>query len=352
MKKHSFFKIMKNQSNLTIFIFVSLCICIVPTYASESYLTETKKESAKIIQTHIYQDNYTEAKIVADSLIAKDINDPIGYIFKAAVLLGEMTDREDNLYPIEFNDMIDKTMSLVDEKINGTDSNLVALYYLFQGHAYAYISMYESRFGSMTSALKNGFKAKSSYENGLSFDSSVYDLYGGLGMYHYWKSAKAGFLRWIHVVNDDKQKGIDELHLAIDSSAISSDAAKASLIWIYLDNDNYDTALVMAQDMYKKYPDGKTFLWAIARINYASGNYEKAIEVYQLLYDKLKLNRLNYYNILESEFQIYSAYLELGNEEKAKEIAKRCLYYVNKVPMDIRDRQRDKIEKLVKAATS
>ena len=342
---------MKIKSYPLIFVFLSIFFCL-PAYASDWYMTEEKKELISQIQTNIYQDNYLDAKVYADTLIAINTNDPIGYLFKAGVLLGEMTDRETNLYPIEFNELIEKTLTLVDSNITKSDSNLIAWSYLCQGHAYAYISLYESRFGSMTSALKSGFKAKSAYHEGLNFDSTVYDLYGGLGMYHYWKSAKAGFLRWIHVFNDDKQLGIDELHLAIDSSEISDEAARASLVWIYLDSKNYDTALVMAKEMYQKYPDGKTFLWAIAKIQFASGGYDKAIEVFQLLYDKLMQTQLNYYNIIECEYFIYTAYVELGNEGRAKEIATRLLYYVNKVSMDVRERQRDKIEKLVKVATN
>ena len=89
---------------------------------------------------------------------------------------------------------------------------------LYLGHQAAYRSLYEARFGSRFSALTYGLKAKGFYRDGLAADSALYDLYLGLGSYHYWKSAKAGILRTAGIFNDDKEKGISEIRKAIDSS--------------------------------------------------------------------------------------------------------------------------------------
>ncbi len=351
MMRHSFFYIKKIGWYNSISLLIAIFLLPSVAHSSNDYLSEEKKEIIQQIQANIYLDEYQLAHTYADSLITFNTNDPLGYLFKAAIYLGDMTDSEQELYPDQFKEMIDTTIYLSDRIIASADSTKIAWSYLCVGHAAAYKSLYESRFGSMGQALKYGFKAKSAYHDGLRFDSTVYDLYGGLGMYHYWKSAKAGFLRWIGVFNDDKQKGIDELYLTIDSSEVSADAAWSSLVWIYLDAKQYDTAIVIAQKMYEKYPEGKTFLWAMAKIYFQSEQYEKSIEVFQLLYDKLMLTHKNYFNIIESEHYIFSAYKNLGDKEKAKEIAKRCLHYVNKIPMKIRNDQRDKIKELVKVAT-
>lgn len=315
--------------------------------SSEKYLTDTKKEIINQIQTNIYQDNFQTAYEYSDSLISMYGTEPIGYLFKAAVYLSEMTDTEEKLYPKLFKELIEKTISLGETNIDETDSNSAAWNYLCIGHARAYRSLYESRFGSMTQALKNGFKAKSAYHNGLSYDSTIYDLYGGLGMYHYWKSAKAGVLRSVRIFNDDRQKGIDELYLTIDSSEISADAAWSSLIWIHIDREQFDSAAVIAQNMYQKYPDGKIFLWALAQTYFQSEQYINAVETYQLLLDKLMSTHKNYYNIVECEYQIYDAYKKANEDTKAKEIAQRFKNYLDKIPPEIRERQKNKIKTLV-----
>ncbi len=351
MNRHSFFYCKKVPTIQCIFlIFLLIFLFSQAVISSELYLTETKKEIIKKIQANIYLDNFKTAHTYSDSLILFYNDDPIGYLFKAAVYLGEMTDAENNLYPIQFKQMIDTSIILGEKNILSADSNRTAWNYLCIGHARAYRSLYESRFGSMGSALKNGFKAKSAYQHGLQYDSSLYDLYGGLGMYHYWKSAKAGFLRWIGVFKDDKQKGIDELYLTIDSSEISADAANSSLIYIYIDTKQYDSATVIAEKMQNKYPSGKIFLWALAKIYFEIKQYDKAIKNYQQILDRVYLEK-NFYNTIECEYQIYKAYKNSKNETMAKTIAQRFMLYVNKIPMEIRKRQRDKIKILLKVAT-
>ncbi len=353
MKRHCFFYTVKTYNNTIIFL-LYLFILTSPqiTMGAEKYLTDTKKEFITRIQTDIYLDNFQTAHDFSDSLISLDKNDPIGYLFKAAVYLSEMTDTEENLYPLVFKNLIDTVILLGEKNITAVDSNSSAWNCLAVGHARAYRSLYESRFGSMTSALKNGFKAKSAYQDGLNYDSSVYDIYGGLGMYHYWKSAKAGFLRSLRIFNDDRQKGIDELYLTIDSSEISADAARSSLIWIYLDKEQFDTAAVIAQKMYQKYPEGKIFLWALAQIYFQSEQFDKAVETYQFLLEKLTANPKNYFNIVECEYRIYEADIKNGNTVKAKKTARRFMTFVNKIPQKTRERQKDKIEILVKEANS
>lgn len=319
---------------------------------AEKYLTDTKKEIINRIQTDIYLDDFQTAHDYSDSLISLDNNDPIGYLFKAAIYLSEMIDAEENLYPALFKNFIDTTISLGEKNIPAVDSNSAAWNCLAVGHARAYRSLYESRFGSKTSALKNGFKSKSAYQKGLHYDSSVYDLYGGLGMYHYWKSAKAGFLRSLHIFNDDRRKGIDELYLTIDSSEISADAAWSSLIWIYIDKKQFDTAAVIAQTMYQKYPEGTTFLWALAQIYYQSEQFDKAVETYQFLLEKLTANPKNYFNIVECEYKIYEANIKNNNMVDAKRTARRFMNNVNKIPLKTRERQKDKIKVLVKGVNS
>ena len=232
-------------------------------FASE-YISSDKKESALKIQTEIFNDNFDKAKELSEKLLLEYPDDPIGYLFQAATYLAEMTDAEANLYQIEFLNSIDSVLHKTNAQINNSDSALSAWMYLWQGHAHAYRSLWESRFGSFSGALKQGFNAKSSYENGLQYDSSLYDLYGGIGMYHYWKSAKTGILRWLGIFKNEKQKGIDELYLTKDSSILSQATAANALIWIWLDKKEYDSVIVGCLKMLNSFPEGKLDVWTIS----------------------------------------------------------------------------------------
>lgn len=336
MRLNSFFYILLN-----LLIFSS-------TGFADNYLLDKKIEYANLIQSSVFNDNFIEASSRADSLIALYPDDPIGYLFKSAVYLAEMTDAEENLYPVEFHKLIDTVIVLTDSK--KADSNFFAWMSLWKGHAHAYRSLWESRFGSFSSALKHGFKAKSCYEEGLEHDSTLYDLYGGIGMYHYWKSAKTGMLRWLGIFKNEKQKGIDELYLTIDSSLLSRYSARNALVWIYFDKKEYDSVIAICNELLKQFPDGKIFLWPLAEAFNKNKDYKSAINIYNSVREKLIVNPGNYYNLIECDFKLLRSLEKLNNKKEAHEFAVKFLDYYEKIPKDISWRQRNKVSYLKRAS--
>ena len=331
------------------YIIVFLFICIESQSANaEEYMTEKKIYIIQAIQSNIYNDDFASAQSIAESLQVWHPSDPLGDLFLAGAYLSEMTDSEEELYTEIFKFLIDTAIVKAEAMMSEDDYNQTAWMYLIIGHAHAYHSLFESKFGSFTQTLKQGLAAKNAYHEGLEYDDRLYDLYGGLGMYHYWKSAKAGILRWIRVFNNDMDQGIDELYQTIDSSLISADVARAALVWIYIDKKEYLKAIAIAEYLYEQYPEGKTFLWAIGEAHFKDENYIEAIKVYNLLREKIYQKPGNYFNLVELDYRLYKSFKEAGITAKAEAAAKNIMEYVNKIPEYIRDKQKDKINELVK----
>ncbi|HKK21037.1 MAG TPA: hypothetical protein VJ983_06150 [candidate division Zixibacteria bacterium] len=329
------------------------CLILPPGSAAAGVYPDTiTQRFLKDIQADLFNDEYSRAYSSLDSFIQVRPDDPIGYLFKAGAYMAEMTDAEENLYPHKFRQMADTAISLAKSRIDTTQPELSAWMYLVIGHARAYESLWESRFGSFSSALSLGLKAKSAYEDGLSMDSSVYDLYGGLGMYHYWKSAKAGLLRVLRIFSNDKQKGIDELHLTIDSSLISSATARNALIYIWLDCDRYDSAIATSKAMSAEYPGGKQFLWPLAEAYVAEKQYAEAVDVYLQLQKRLCEDPGNYYNLIECDYDLYQCYDKLDEDALAGNVALGMAEYYNRIPDETLKRQRSKIGYLNRRAKS
>lgn len=324
---------------------------LVPPAFSKAHncLDRATTEMLARAQSHLFNDNFHAAHEAADSLIRVCDGDAVGFLFKAATYLGQMIDAEENLYPAEFKALVDTVRVLVDQGKDTTDPR-AAWRYLFLGHACAYRSLWEARFGSFTSAVKAGFEARSAYEEGLRFDSALYDLYGGLGMYHYWKSAKAGFLRWIGIFKNDKQKGIAELYLTADSSCISRESARNALIWVWLDKKEYDSVAVICREMLARFPHGKLFLWPLAEAYYKKKDYLKALETYRLLRERLTKDPGNYYNLVECDYYLYRCTKNLGRKDEARETTGEFMGYYGDMPKKTKGRQRSKIAFLKRAA--
>ncbi|UCE24734.1 MAG: hypothetical protein JSU74_01405 [Candidatus Zixiibacteriota bacterium] len=317
---------------------------------ADSYLTSDKRQVLLTAQEHLLNDRFESAHASLDSLIDGDSSDPIGYLYKAAVYLGQMTDAEQELHTEEFKRLINDVFALAADRIDSTRAREAAWMKLCEGHAHAYRSLWESRFGSFTSALKHAFRGKSSYEDGLRLDSTLYDLYGGLGMYHYWKSAKAGILRWIGVFKNDKEKGIEELYLAADSSSLSHDIARNALIWIWLDMGRYDSVITACREQLALFPDGKLFLWPLARAYFEKKQYHLAAETYTSLRTRLAKSPGNYFNLVECDYSLNRCYDKLDMDELAIRAAKRVEDYYDSIPDRTKRKQRSKLNFLRRVA--
>ncbi len=279
-----------------------------------------------------------------DSLCTLDPADPTGYLFRAIVLQTEMTDREDTFKKKEFERLLDRTEELAQNYMKqGCSKWDSAVCMLNIGHQHAYRAVWEAHFGSGLSAITYGFKAKGAYQKGLEIDSTLYDLYLGMGSYHYWKSVKSGFLRYTGIFNDDREKGIAETHLAMDSSLISKNGAESALIYVMLNEEKYDSAIVMAKRMYERYPGGTFFLWLIAEANRKKEDHEETAKYYGMIFDRLQENPGNFYNIIEAVYYKYKACEKLGRKEEVKPEMEFLMNSYGEIPGEVMRKQRGKL---------
>lgn len=309
----------------------------------DSYLTEAKKRSLARVQEYLFNDKYDSAHYALDIFVARAPDDPVGYVYRAAVYLNQMTDAEDDRHSHEFTVALEAIRSSA-AMWPASSARDTAWMYLFQGHAHAYRALWESRFGSFTSALKQAFDARASYENGLEADSTLYDLYGGLGMYHYWKSARAGFLRWLGIFKNEKDKGIKELYLAAESSVISNDIARNALIWIWLDQEQYDSVIVICRQRLTVFPEGKLFLWPLAEAYYEKKEYALAAEAYARLRHRLLIDPGNYYNLVQCDYFLNQCYDKLDQKRQAILAARSVNGYYARIPDNVKRRLRNRVD--------
>jgi tetratricopeptide (TPR) repeat protein len=325
--------------------------CVVPLPVSAGqYLDSARVTILSNIQNLIFDDRFREADSASSELIKSDASDPIGYLMRSSVMLAEMTDQEENLYDRRFQNLLDTTEAISRRVADTADIRTQAWMHLVIGHLQAYRALYESRFGSFATAIRKGLAVRGEYQKALELDSTLYDVYVGLGGYHYWKSVRAGFLRWIGIFRNDKDKGIRELRLAADSSLISRQVASSNLIWIWLDAHQYDSAIAVASRMLELHPTGRAFMWPLGMAYYLKSDFDRTITVYSRLRGTLAADPGNYFNLIACDRFIVMCWVALDRKDKAREAASRYAEYRDKVPESTRDRQADKIKYLEKAA--
>lgn len=317
----------------------------------DAYMDSTRAMMLLDGQRFLLSDRFDNADSVFAGYGRVYPHDPAGDLFCAGVLMARMTDREEQIDNEQFLALLDTADARVDRALDtATDRRHRAWLYLYRGHASAYRSLWQARFGSFISSVRLAMKARDAYEQGLNADSTLYDLYLGTGAYHYWKSAKAGVLRVIGIFRDEKDRGIEELKLAIDSSIISSDPARSALAWIWLDREQYDSAIAVCRTLLADYPNGKSFLWPLARALFEKKDYRQALDTYRLLREQIARDPGNYYNLIECDARIGECLEAMGFDDQAQAAAREARRYDDAIPKQVRRRQRHNLDYLRRLA--
>jgi tetratricopeptide (TPR) repeat protein len=318
-----------------------LLLAVAPSVCAGDLLSSEKLEIINAGMEYLMDGRWSKAISAFDNYKHRDSTDPGRYLFKALTLLSVMTDRETDYYSKDFKKYIDSTEVFCERRLFDCDRADSAVCFLYRGHIRAYKSLYQARFGSSMAALNEGLNARGEYRRGLEMDSTLYDLYLGLGSYHYWKSVKAGFLKTVGIFANERDEGIEEIRLALDSSLFSKDPAKSALIWIMLNEKRYDSALVLARDLYNHYPNSNSFVWPMAQAYFENGQYVKAAMYYNKIFESQKSDPGNYYNLIESAWWLFKSYAEMNDNGQAY----RVRQYVDSVYNDLPDKTKRKQRK-------
>ena len=327
-------------------VMISICLLASPSSGQTNQQELPMYDELADIQQALFNDRFAEALALCSLVVQNNPDHPAGYSFLTATMMAQMTDHEEYIYGDQFEKLIDTTIILSERMLKEQSPYQKAWTCLWKGNAFAYKALYASRFGSFFTAARYGMKAKGSFQDGLHLDSTNYDLLVGLGSYHYWKSAKAGFLRWVGIFKNQKELGIDELRLAHDSASLFSEAARRAMVWIWLNEEEYDSVIVAARELEDRYPQGKAVLWPMAEALLKLKRYDDAALVYLKLRDQLALEPGNYYNLIECDYLLCETYKKLSEDQKAIEVAAYLNEYDDLIPEQTRKRQKKRLKHL------
>jgi tetratricopeptide (TPR) repeat protein len=228
---------------------------------------------------HAGAQRYSQAAAVFAEAIKKHPEHPAGYLNKAILLEVMSLDFETPVPQPEFDNLLDKCLSLGEREIQSKPSSSEGYYYL--GMAHSYIAYYKFRDGeNWVSGLRHGLKANDALEECLKRNSEAFDAMTAAGTYMYWKSKRMSFLTWTPLVDDERNAGIRMLHLAASRAQYTSAQALNSLIWIYIEEENFDAAMRAAQRVLKQYPQNRLFLWGLASAAEKKGDLRTARDAY------------------------------------------------------------------------
>jgi tetratricopeptide (TPR) repeat protein len=290
------------------------------------------------------QEDYRHAESLFVALSVAEPGHPMGPLMHAATLNVEMVDNEVYDRGSEFLRLLDTASARADRWLKEHPDD--AWVHCFKGHIYGYRAVWESRFGSWFVAMKRGLNARGAYHDALDRDSLLWDAFVGLGSYHYWKSARSEFINWLPViVNDDKDKGLREMHVALERGHFVRGAAAAGLVAIQLHRKECDSALVLAREWQAVYRYGKAFWWGQAYALFGLQRWAEALDAWDSLRARVVADDgqglINYVEIDWHRGMIYAA---LGDVERACAVMDTVLAY------PVSDDERKRVKERLKDA--
>ena len=276
--------IKRNLRFSSVIFFLLFAIVLFPAVFVHAELNMDSPEVNSIILTGlrlVYADSALQAVDEFKKLIDIFPDNPIGYFYVAATLQNVMDDYRNYSYTDEFNQYLNlaiKTAEAMKKK-----GNLDAYDYLYLGGAIGFRGIHEALTGDWFDAFVDGLKGKGYLEKALKLDPQMYDVYYGLGSYHFWRSLKSRSFWWLPFIGDNRQKGIDMIKLALEKGQYAKRDAELALVRIWVANKEYDKAFDQINKLRQIYHNKPFLLWFLGEAQLETKMYSGAIQTYQNL---------------------------------------------------------------------
>ena len=265
------------------------------------------------------EQNYDEAGKTFQTLDQSFPKLPFGKLYLAAVLITKANDLALPFETEKVGKYLDDAEAIV--KKNNDKKSLWSNY--FFGMVNGYRAYFSSLQGKWFSTFTSAVNAVNYFENCLSIDSSFNEALIAIGTYKYWKSVKA---EWLPFFANEKTEGVHLLNKGIEKESYNYASGVISLLWIYIDQKKSLSAISLAEEALKKFPNNRTYKWVLARA-YEDVNLSKAIELHdELLTSYASVKQTNSINEIVLKHKIAQDYERQGEYKKALSLCNEILF--------------------------
>jgi len=264
--------------------------------------------------------HYQEADDIFKEIVELQPNNPRGYFLRSAIYFWMFSeDVKNEEVGVKFRDLSYNAAEVAETRLDENEDDIDAMFYL--GGAYGSLGRYYAMTKSYLNAYWYGKKGMGYLEDVIEADSTYYDAYLGLGIYHYLADVLPRFIKilsFILGVDGDKELGIKELDLAAQKGYYTKTEAMFFLGAIYTYRENeFEKAIIIFNDLLKRYPNNPGALLSLGRCYSNMGECDQAIEAFEkVLENKEGQSRLPRGSIF---YQLGDAYYKKNDFNNAAE---------------------------------
>lgn len=257
---------------------------------------------------------YEKAIKVFDKLIQAEPKNPRGYFLKSATYFWIFsTDMHNESVGDTLKELSLQAIEVAENRLDENEEDIDALFYL--GGSYGTLGRYYGATKSYLKAYWYGQKGMNYLEEVIEKDSTYYDAYLGIGIYHYLADVLPKFVKvlsFILGVEGDKDRGIAELNIAAEKGVYTKSEALFFLGAIYTYREReYDKAIIIFEKLLKKYPNNCGALIHLGRCYAFMGKCEFALQTYlKILNNRTESNRIPMTSL---HYQMGDVYYRMNN---------------------------------------
>jgi tetratricopeptide (TPR) repeat protein len=265
----------------------------------------------------IHKEEIDEALRAFQNIIDSDKENPIGYFYTAALYQVLMQNYRTMAFNDKFDYYINEAIKKGEKLVKKDKDNEQAYFYL--GGSYGYRAINKSEKGNWFGAFVDAVKGADYLEKALDINPKLYDAYYGFGVYKYWRSVKSHVLWFLPFFEDERQKGINEIQRAIARGNYSRIEAKGALVTIYRNEQLYERALKLNDEILKEYPENIYAIRDKGIILIELKRWDEATLIFNKLAERLKKSRWREPEAkMEIEYYLTLIYQKLGKMNEYK----------------------------------
>jgi len=311
--------------------------------------THPNPEIHSLISTGISQiivQQYGPAEQTFKQLEQKHPKQPYGKIYLGILEIVKAEDYGTQPNEAKIEDLLEEARVLTDDLLDKDDENIWNIYAAALCDGFAAYGSALSR--NWVATFTSGYSALKNIEKCLAKNPSFTDGLIGRASFDYWKEKKAG---WLPFGSGDEKEAIRTLEKSINGVGYNVFLGVNSLLWIYIDREEYQKAVALADRTLLKTPNSRYFLWVKARA-LEKYDYRSSISVYnQLLNSYINEGKLSNHNKVVILHKLAINHNNLGEKQKALSLCTEALS-VKLTTSYEKDRLEKRIENITKLRDS
>lgn len=202
----------------------------------------------------VYQDRFQEATALFDSLQEAYPDHPAPYFYRAATYQSWMSSYRFSRFQNELEENVKLAIDTGNDLLKERKDDPWLNFYI--GAAYGYRAFFRVRSWNFIGAYIDGKKGIGNFKKALEKEPALYDAYLGLGAYHYWRTARSGFIRVIAFWMSDKRDfGLEQIEFAAQHGRYAPEEAGLALVTALYDYEKYEWALEVLEKFMALYQE-------------------------------------------------------------------------------------------------